>query len=92
MPRFLIEISHSDEYEGCVKSLDAIMKHGSHLITKADFGCSDGVHAGWLIAEVDSREETWQIVPPQYRADARIVQLRRWTQEQVSDMIKKLEG
>ena len=88
MPRFLIEIQHSSEYEGCVKSLNALMKHGSHLVTRADFGCEDGVHTGWLIVEVDSREEAQQIVPPQYRADSRIVQLRKWTLEQIrSDLI-----
>ncbi len=92
MPRFLIEIRHSDEHEGCVRSLDAIMKHGSHLVTNADFGCEDGVHAGWLIAELDSHDEARQLVPPQYRGDARVVQLRKWTQEQITDMLKQLEG
>ena len=68
MPRFLIEIRHSTEHEGCVRSLDAIVNHGSHLVTQAEFGCEDGVHAGWLIVEMDSRDDALRVVPPQYRA------------------------
>ena len=92
MPRFLIEIRHSDEHDGCVRSLDAIMKYGSHLVTNADFGCSDGEHAGWMIVEVDSREAACQMVPPQYREDAKIVQLRKWSREEIDAMVKELDG
>jgi len=49
MPRFLIEIRHSDEYEACVRAFDAIVNFGSHLVTNAEFGCEDGEHAVWLI-------------------------------------------
>lgn len=92
MPRFLIEFRHSSEYEGCVRSLDAIMRYGSHLITNAEWGCEDGVHTGWLIADLDSREEANQLVPPQYRDDSRIVQLRRWTRDEIEEMKKELES
>jgi len=91
MPRYLIEFSHSSEYEGCVRALDAIMGHGSHLITNAEWGCEDGIHTGWLIAELDSREEALQIVPPQYRADTRVIQLRRWSRDEIEDMKRELE-
>ena len=91
MPRFLIEIRHSDDYEGCLRALDAIMKHGSHLVTKAAFGCEDGAHSGWLIADLDSRDQAMQIVPPQFRSDAQIVQLRRWTREQIETKMKELQ-
>lgn len=90
MPRFMIEIRHSDQREGCVRSLDAILKYGAHLITQADFGCEDGAHTGWLIVDVDSRDEALRVVPPQFRADARVVQLRKWTKEQIEAMIDGL--
>lgn len=92
MPRFLIEIKHDDDYEGCLRGLDAIVKHGAHLITKAEFGCGDGVHVGWLIVEVDGRDEARQLVPPQYRTGARIVELRQWTKRQIEDMVKELDS
>lgn len=90
MPRFLIEIRHSDQRDGCIRSLSAIMEHGSHLITNADFGCDDGVHVGWLIVDVDSHEEARQMVPAPYRSDARVVKLRKWNQAEIQDMMKDL--
>ena len=92
MPRFLIECHHSDEHEGCVRALEAIMQLGSHLITNADWGCEDGVHTGWLIADLDSREEALQIVPPQYRADTRVILLRKWSRAEIEDMKRELES
>lgn len=90
MPRFLIETQHGDDYEGCVRSLDAITKYGSHLVTHTEFGCEDGVHTGWLIVEVDSHEEAMQLVPPNYRASARIVKLRLWTRDEIEEMVRGL--
>jgi hypothetical protein len=90
MPRFLVEIHHSDDHDGCVRALDAIMKFGSHFVPRAEFGCSDGVHVGWMIVDVDSREEAHRLVPPQYRTDARVVQLRTWSRDEIEAMLKEL--
>jgi hypothetical protein len=92
VPRFLIEFRHSSEYEGCVRALDAIMQYGSHIITNAEWGCEDGVHKGWLIADLDSREEALQLVPPQYRTDTRIIQLRTWSRAEIEEMKEELES
>lgn len=92
MPRFLIEFCHSSEYEGCVRALDAIMQYGSHIITNAEWGCEAGLHTGWLIADLDSREEALQLVPPQYRTDTRIIQLRTWSRAEIEEMKKELES
>ena len=92
MPRFLIEMEHSSEYEGCLRALDAITEYGSHLMTNAEWGCDDGVHVGWLIAELDSREEAFLLVPPQYRSDTRVVLLRRWTREEIEEKKRELES
>lgn len=92
MPRYLIETSHSSEYEGCLRALDAIIVHGSHLITQSEWGCEDGVHCGWLIAEVDSRAEAMQLVPPAYRADTRVVKLRTWSRDEIEEMMRELEA
>jgi hypothetical protein len=92
MPRFLISIDHEDDYEGCVRALNTIMQSGSHLIHKAEFGCKDGVHTGWLIVDVESREDAQMIVPPQHRANARVIQLRRWTKEEIADMVNALDA
>jgi hypothetical protein len=90
MPKFLIELKHADDYKGCVKALDALATHGSHLVSHADFGCADGVHCGWLVVDVGTRGEAELIVPPQLRDGARVIELRRWKPEEISAMVKQL--
>jgi hypothetical protein len=86
MPRYLIEINHEDDYEGCVKALDALLRLGSHLVSQAEFGCRAGVHSGWLIADVPTREDAVAIVPPQLRSASRVVELQRWTPDEIREM------
>jgi len=90
MPRFLIEIRHEDDYEGCINALDALMTHGSHLVSHAEFGCADGVHCGWLVVDVGDRSEAEMIVPPQLREGARVIQLRTWMPDEIAAMVKEL--
>ena len=92
MPRFLIEIPHEDEHDACVRALHALEVYGSHFITQADFGCRNGVHAGWLIADLENREDAQRIVPPEFRGDARIVELNRFTREEIKALIRELEA
>lgn len=91
MPRYLIEISHEDEYAACVRALHAIEKFGSHLVTRADWGCKDGIHSGWLIAELNNREEALLMVPPEFRQEARVVELNQFTKEEISSLISELQ-
>ena len=91
MPRYLIELSHGDEYTACVKALRAIEKFGSHYMTRADWGCKDGIHSGWLIAELPSRDEAMLMVPPEFRQEARVVELNRFTKEEIASLITELE-
>ena len=92
MDRYMLEINHPSGHEGCVRALDALAKHGSHLVTKAEHGCNDGVHSGWLIIDAESREEAMRIIPPQFREDARVVKLNSWSKEEIERMVKKLDG
>ncbi|MHC4405376.1 MAG: hypothetical protein ACYTG0_37495 [Planctomycetota bacterium] len=91
MPRYLIELSHADEHAACVKALRAIERFGSHFVTQADWGCKAGTHSGWMIAELDSRDEAMQMVPPEFRQEVRIVQLNRFTREQIASLIAELK-
>ncbi len=91
MPRFLIETSHTSEHEGCVRALDAVTKYGSHLMTRTEWGCEDGVHCGWIIVDLNDRDEARRLVPPQYRANSRVVELRRWSRDKIEEMVKQLE-
>jgi len=92
MPRYLIELTHADERTACVKALQALERHGSHLVTHADWGCHAGVHCGWLIVELDSRTEATMIMPPEFRDDARIVELNRFTRNEVVSWVAEHAG
>ncbi|UCH84908.1 MAG: hypothetical protein JSW50_04260 [Candidatus Latescibacterota bacterium] len=92
MPRYLIELAHGDEHDACVRALQSIEQHGSHFLTQADWGCKDGEHCGWMIVDLDSRGEALQLVPPEYRQEARIVKLNRFTKAQIASLIAELEG
>ncbi len=91
MPRYIIELPHDDEYAACVKFLQAIEMRGSHFATKADWGCKDGRHCGWLIVELDSREEALRLVPLELRHEARVVELNRFTREEIASMVAEPE-
>jgi len=91
MSRFLIELAHGAEGNACLKALRAIEQSGSHFVTRAYWGCVDGSHCGWLMVDVDSRDEALQIVPPEFRKEARVIELNQFTREDIRAMIAKLE-
>jgi hypothetical protein len=91
MTRYLIELPHGDERLACIKALRAIEQYGSHFVTQAVWGCKAGVHSGWMIAELPSREEAMLMIPPEFRDEARIVQLNHFTPDEIASMITELE-
>lgn len=88
MPRFLIETAHEEETVACAKAVQLLMTTGSHFLTHADWGCTDGVHKGWVIVEVDSKDEARRILPPRYRDQAHIVQLNKFGMEELDELIR----
>jgi len=91
MPRYLIELTHGDEHNACIKALRAIEQSGSHFVTHADWGCVDGTHCGWMIAELDNRDDALRIIPPEFRSEARVVELNQFTREKIASLIAQLE-
>lgn len=87
MARFLIEVPHEAEMVACARAVKLLLTTGSHFLTNADFGCEDGEHLGWIIVEVDSKEEARAILPPAYRSQARIIKLTRFTLEELDGII-----
>jgi hypothetical protein len=56
MPGFLIEVPHEPEILACARVMETFLKTGSHFLTNADWGCRDGNHSAWIIADVDTRD------------------------------------
>lgn len=75
MKRYFIEVPHGATRRDCLQAIQVFRQTGSHFLTRADWGCLDGEHKAWIIAEVDSKEDARNIVPPFYRTTAKIVEL-----------------
>jgi hypothetical protein len=92
MPRFLIEVDHEAEPVACARAVKILYTAGAHFMTHTDWGCRDGVHKGWMIVELESKEEARSILPPSYRSDARIVQLNKFSLEELDELLTHHEG
>ena len=89
MARFLIEVPHGATKEACMVAIKVFLQTGSHFLTHADWGCEDGEHKAWIIADVASKEEARFIVPPIFRTIAKITQLKTFT---AKDLVESKTG
>lgn len=87
MPRFLIEVPHSADTLACARVVQVFLATGSHFLTHADWGCMDGTHSAWIIVDVESKDAARSILPPAFRAQARIVGLNQFSMEQIDIII-----
>ncbi len=92
MPRYLIEVPHEDDVIGCLRVVRIFLSSGSHFLTNAEWGCHDDDHRCWMIVDVDDRNAARGVVPPGMRAQARIVQLSRFTLDEIDDIERRLGG
>lgn len=90
MSQYLIELRHDDSHTACVIALRALESYGSHFITHAYWGCRDGVHRGWLIVEISNRQAAIGLVPPEFRSDAVVVELTRFSREDIAHRVAAL--
>ena len=91
MARFLIEVPHEAEKVECARAIQILLSTGSHFLTHAEWGCLDGVHKGWIIMELESKQEARSILPPAYRSQAKIVKLNKFTMEEIEEILRHHE-
>lgn len=89
MARFLIEVPHETETVACARAVAILQATGSHFLTRAEYGCRDGVHVGWLVVEARDRDEIRFVVPPPYRERARVIQLNHFTMEEIRELLEQ---
>ena len=89
MARFLIEVPHDGDFAACVKVVDVFLSAGSHLLTQSDWGCMDGHHSAWIFVETESKDEALHLIPPAFRAQAKIIGLNKFTKEQIETLMKQ---
>jgi len=87
--RFLIEVPHDASTVGCARVVDIFLKSGSHYLTRADWGCRDGEHKSWMIVDVATKEEALRILPPAFREHAHVVQLNKFSVEEIEQILKE---
>ena len=92
MPRFLIEVEHDATPAACIHAIEVLLRSGSHFLTHADRGCVDGEHKAWLVIDVESKPEALNVVPADFRARARVVQLNSFTLAQAADLRRQIEA
>lgn len=88
MPRFLLEVPHEEETVACAHVVKIFLESGSHFLTNADWGCKDGDHKAWIIVDVDTKDQARAILPPAYRPQAKIVQLNKFSIEEIDDLLR----
>ena len=79
MAKFLIEVPHGADKNACNQAIEIFLQTGSHFLTHAEWGCLDGDHKAWIIADVDTKQDAMYIVPPAFRSKAKIVRLTTFT-------------
>lgn len=89
MARFLIEVPHEPETVACAKVVQIFLSSGSHFVSHADWGCMDGDHSAWLVVDVDTKEDARAVLPPGFRSNARIVQLNKFTMEEIDEILSR---
>lgn len=81
MAQYLIETPHTREE--CLRALDETLAKGPDVLAKFEYGCMVGDHRGWATVEADSEAQARALVPSFLRPKAHVVQVGRFTPEQI---------
>jgi hypothetical protein len=92
MTKFLIEVPHEADPVACRRAIHVFLNTGSHFLANADWGCTDGEHKAWIFVEVNTKEEAMRVLPADYRSQAKIVKLNKFTLEEIGELIAHHDG
>jgi len=79
MSKYLIEVPHGADKDACNQAIQIFLQTGSHFLTHADWGCHDGVHKAWIMADFRDKEEAIRILPALFRPSATVTLLTNFT-------------
>jgi hypothetical protein len=86
MSKFFIEVEHDEAESACIQAVEIFLQTGSHFLTNAEWGCTDGEHKAWIIMDAEDKEQARCILPSAYRNQAKIVQLSKFTLEEIDEI------
>ena len=77
MEQFIIEVPHSPDE--CMAAASEIMRHSRAAKVAAGtyWGCLQGTHTTWIMAQLDGATEAGELVPDLLRDTARVVRVAR---------------
>jgi hypothetical protein len=81
MAKFLIESHHTAR--DCVWALRQVLREDRCTLEQYHWGCKDGVHVGWAMLEASTKFDVQATIPQVLRSQTRIVQLNRFTPDEV---------
>lgn len=84
MPQYLVELAHTEA--DCDRALVTIKTYGLHILNYTWFGCMAGVHTGWATFEAENEPHARFALPPSMRAQARVVEVQKFTPEQIQQI------
>jgi len=87
MERYLVESPHTPEE--CLRALDEILAKGPGVLADYEWGCMAGDHTGYAIVGARSASEVKDNIPSFLRGKARVVQLNKFTPEQIREFHRK---
>lgn len=90
MEKYLIEVPHGDDKASCIRAVQVFMRSGSHFVSNAEWGCTDGDHKAWLTVETESKADAMRILPAAYKRNAKIIKLVKFKREdyQIDNLMK----
>jgi hypothetical protein len=92
MNKYLVEVPHGSEKAACARAIQVFLSTGSHFVANADWGCEDGEHKAWMIVEVETKEDARSLLPPNYRSEAKIVKLTKFTLQEAEEVLSQHES
>ncbi len=88
MPRFFVEVPHDPTQQACDVAIKSFMETGSHFMTNADWGCEDGEHKAWFVVDLEDKKSVLQIIPPIFRRSAKIVEVKKFTVQDLPEILR----
>lgn len=92
MARYFIEVPHEAEKGACARAVQIFLRSGSHFVANADWGCKAGDHRALLIVDLASQEEARNILPPAFRARAKVVELNKFSLQDIEPWLLHHKG
>ncbi|HLD92676.1 MAG TPA: hypothetical protein VI703_00535 [Anaerolineales bacterium] len=89
MPRYLIEVPHEDTEGACNRAIQIFRATGSHFVTHAEWGCHDNEHKAWMLVDLDDKQQALAIIPPEFRAIAKVTAVERLSPAQLETIAKE---